>query len=62
MVKKAVFVYIMKAYGGMEIPIHSFLTFALDGQEWSALIHGRSTPPPIERGFGGLAAQSARTL
>jgi hypothetical protein len=62
MVKKLVFVEIKKAYGGVEIPIHSFLTLALDGQEWSALIHGHFTPPPIEREVGGLAAQSARAL
>jgi hypothetical protein len=32
MIKKLVFVEIMMAYGGVEIPIHSFLTLALDGQ------------------------------
>ena len=52
----------MMVYGGVEIPIHLFLTLALDGQEWSAVIHGRFTPPPIERGVEGLAAQSARVL
>jgi hypothetical protein len=52
MLKKVVFVDIMKAYGGVEIPIHSFLTLALNEQEWSALLHGRFTPPPIEWGVG----------
>lgn len=62
MVKKVVFLDNMKAYGGVEIPIHSFLNLALNGQEWSALLHGRFNPSPLERRFGGLDAQSARAL
>jgi len=38
----------MKTYGGMEVPIHAFLTLELD--EWSASHPGRFTPG--ERAFG----------
>jgi hypothetical protein len=62
MIKIDVFLDTMKAYGGVEIPLQSFLTLALDGREWSALLHGRFTSPPIERGFGVLPAQSAKAL
>jgi hypothetical protein len=34
----------MKAYGGVEVYIHVFLTSALDGGEWSASRPGRFTP------------------
>jgi hypothetical protein len=34
----------MKAYGGVKIEIHIFLTLALAGGEWSALRPGRFTP------------------
>jgi hypothetical protein len=34
----------MKAYGGADIEIHSFLTSALVGGEWSASRPGRFTP------------------
>lgn len=30
----------LKAYVGVGIQFHSFLTLALDGGEWSALCHG----------------------
>jgi len=40
-----------KAYWGMEIWLHTFLTSALDGGEWSAsqsdLFTPRETPVPI---------------
>lgn len=59
MIKKDVFLDTMKAHGGVEIPLQSFLTLVLDGHEWSALLHGRSTPPPIERGVGRPVGQGA---
>jgi hypothetical protein len=34
----------MKAYGGVDVLIHVFLTSALVGGEWSALRPGRFTP------------------
>jgi hypothetical protein len=34
----------MKAYGGMDVQIHIFLTSALAGGEWSASRPGRFTP------------------
>jgi hypothetical protein len=34
----------MKAYGGVDIWIHIFLTSALVGEEWSASRPGRFTP------------------
>jgi hypothetical protein len=40
----------MKAYGGMDVYIHIFLTSALAGCEWSALRPGRFTPGEIAPG------------
>jgi hypothetical protein len=34
----------MKAYGGVDVQIHTFLTSALVGGEWSATRPGRFTP------------------
>jgi len=34
----------MKTYGGMDVELHSLLTSALDGGEWSASRPGRFTP------------------
>jgi hypothetical protein len=34
----------MKAYGGVDVYIHIFLTSALTGGEWSASRSGRFTP------------------
>jgi hypothetical protein len=33
---KVIVLHAMKAYVGMEIQLHAFLTSALDGDEWSA--------------------------
>ena len=33
----------IKECGGVEVQLHSFLTWALDGAEWSALRPGRIT-------------------
>jgi hypothetical protein len=40
----------MKAYGGVDVKIHIFLTLALVGGEWSASRPGRFTP--WERALG----------
>jgi len=42
----------MKAYGGMEVQLHAFLTSALNGSEWTASRPGRFTPPPGEISLG----------
>jgi hypothetical protein len=44
----------MKAYGGVDVQIHIFLTSALAGGEWSASRTGRFTPrfTPGERAPG----------
>jgi len=34
----------IKAYWGVEVEIHAFLTSTLDGGEWSASRPGRFTP------------------
>jgi hypothetical protein len=34
----------MKVYWGVEVQLHTFLTPALDGGEWSASLAGRFTP------------------
>jgi hypothetical protein len=46
----------MKAYGGVDVEIHIFLTSALVGGEWSASRPGRFTPgkePPGTHCIGG---------
>jgi hypothetical protein len=40
----------MKAYGGVDVQIHIFLTSALAGGEWSASHPGRFTPFEIVTG------------
>jgi hypothetical protein len=40
----------MKAYGGVDVGIHIFLTSALAGGEWSAWRPGRFTPGEITFG------------
>jgi len=39
----------MKAYVEAEVRIHSFLTLALDGRDWSAAHPGRLTPRKARR-------------
>jgi hypothetical protein len=51
----------MKAYGGVDIYIHIFLTSALLGSEWSASRHGRFTPGergPSTHWIGGWVGPS----
>jgi hypothetical protein len=46
----------MKAYGGVDVQIHIFLTSALVGGEWSTSRPGRFTPgkePPVPIVIGG---------
>jgi hypothetical protein len=44
----------MKAYVGVDVYIHIFLTSALAGGEWSASRHGRFIPRyPLARRLGG---------
>jgi hypothetical protein len=43
----------MKAYGGVDVYIHIFLTSALAGGEWSAsriygFTYGKEVPVPVE--------------
>jgi hypothetical protein len=50
----------MKAYGGVDVYIHIFLTSALGAGEWSASRPGRFTPGEIALGtlwIGGLVDQ-----
>jgi hypothetical protein len=45
----------MKTYVGVEVQLHSFLTSALDGSEWSASQPGRFPPgksPTLPIGYG----------
>jgi hypothetical protein len=53
----------MKTYGGsVEVYLHSFLTLALDGGEWSASRPGRFTPgekAPGTRWIGGWVGPRA---
>jgi hypothetical protein len=54
-VVKVVKHHAMKAYGGVDIYIHVFLTSALVGGEWSASRPGRFTPwNPLYRRLGGV--------
>jgi hypothetical protein len=52
----------MKAYGGVYVKIHIFLTSALGGGEWSASRPGRFTPGEIAPGtlwIGGWVSPRA---
>jgi hypothetical protein len=56
----------MKAYGGVNVWIHIFLTLVLVGGEWSASRPSRFTPGerapryPLDRRLGGPQSRSAR--
>jgi hypothetical protein len=56
----------MKAYRGVDVQIHIFLTSALAGGEWSASRPGRFTPGgkspryPLDRRLGGPQSRSRR--
>jgi hypothetical protein len=53
----------MKAHGGVDVLIHTFLTSALVAGEWSASRPGRFTPGgnspryPLDRRLGGPQSQ-----
>jgi hypothetical protein len=52
----------MKAYWGVEIYLHTFLTSALDGREWSASRPGRFNPTeraPVTHWIGGWVGPRA---
>jgi hypothetical protein len=52
----------MKAYGGVDVYIHIFLTLALVGSEWSTLRPGRFIPGETAAGthwIGGLVEPRA---
>jgi hypothetical protein len=52
----------MKAYWGMELKLHAFLTLALDGGEWPAsrpLYPQRQSPwYPLDKELGGPQSRS----
>jgi hypothetical protein len=51
--------YTMKAYGGVDVLIHVFLTSVLAGGEWSASRPYRFTPEyPLDRRLGGPQSRS----
>jgi hypothetical protein len=55
----------MKAYCGMDIQLHTFLTSALDGGEWSVsrpdrFTKGNNRRYPLDRRLGGPQSQAGR--
>jgi hypothetical protein len=50
----------MKAYGGVDVYIHIFLTSTLVGGEWSASRTGNELPNPLDRMLGGQQIRSGR--
>jgi hypothetical protein len=61
--KGKVVLYVMKAYGGVDVQTHIFLTSALVGGEWSASRPGRFTPGERASGthwIGGWVDPRAR--
>jgi hypothetical protein len=58
--------HVMKTYWGVDVQLHSFITSALGGGEWSASHPGRFTPSerapryPLDRRPGGLHSHSGR--
>jgi hypothetical protein len=46
----------MKTYGGVDVKIHVFLTWTLDGGEWSASRPGRFTPGERAPGIHWIGA------
>jgi hypothetical protein len=54
----------LKAYGGVKVHVHSFLTLATDEYEWSdsqtALFRGKSHLYPLNMSMGNSQSDSGR--
>jgi len=52
----------LRHMGVVEVQVHSFLTAALDGGEWSShtahFTHGKGLRYPLNKSLGGLQTQS----
>jgi hypothetical protein len=52
----------MEVYGVVEVELHVFLTSALNGGEWSALLSGRYTPGERAPRYGNVSLLRAKRL